>query len=253
MPTDLSVAEHLEGLRAAMVAFSRYADEAGVDAAVPTCPGWTVRDLIAHQGMVHRWSAACLRLEQVDEPEAWEREGRTVDDAVGWLEDGAIELVETIVKAPEDVPAVVFLKEPPAPKAFWARRQCHETTMHAVDAMSAALGRYPAPDETGISPELAADGIEELLVGFLQRSKTRLRPEVAGTQVVAPDGGDWFSLSLGPDAAPRTTRHSGEPVQPGDWTLTGRAVDVYLQLWNRHAAADGALAPDWATSANITW
>ncbi|MFJ7770051.1 maleylpyruvate isomerase N-terminal domain-containing protein [Streptomyces sp. NPDC097107] len=33
------------------------AEAAGVDAKVPTCPGWQVRDLLRHTGMVHRWAA----------------------------------------------------------------------------------------------------------------------------------------------------------------------------------------------------
>jgi uncharacterized protein (TIGR03083 family) len=257
MPTDLTLAQHLDGLRAATVALSRYADEAGLAATVPTCPGWTVRDLVAHVGMAHRWSSASLRLEKVADPDAWEREGQASDDLVGWLEDGVIELVETIVRASDDVPAMVFLREAPAPKAFWARRQCHETTIHAVDALAAALGRYPVSAETWIGDDIAADGVEELVVGFLQRSKTRLRADPVGTQVVALDGAAspaWWSMALTPDAAPVTTRHpADEPVEPGDWTLTGPAVDVYLQLWNRHAVPDGALAPDWPTSATIVW
>jgi hypothetical protein len=38
MSTDLPLAAHLEGLRAALVAFVRYADRAGLRAPVPTCP-----------------------------------------------------------------------------------------------------------------------------------------------------------------------------------------------------------------------
>ena len=32
------------------------ADEAGLEAPVPTCPGWTVNDLVLHMGEVHRWA-----------------------------------------------------------------------------------------------------------------------------------------------------------------------------------------------------
>lgn len=34
---------------------------ADLEAAVPTCPGWTVRDLVRHQGEVHRWAPVWLR------------------------------------------------------------------------------------------------------------------------------------------------------------------------------------------------
>ena len=72
MSTDLPLAAHLEGLRAALVAFTRYVDHAGLRAPVPTCPDWTVRNLVAHQGMVHRWAAAIVRGERLD-PDAASR------------------------------------------------------------------------------------------------------------------------------------------------------------------------------------
>src|SRR6478609_1542286 len=137
VPTQLPLAQHLEGLRTAMVAFVRYADRAGLDAPVPTCPEWTVRDLVAHQGMVHRWAAGHLRGEPVDEAEPFEREGRESADVLGWFDDGATALLQAVVDAPDDLDAFVFLKEAPPARLFWTRRQCHETTIHAVDALGA--------------------------------------------------------------------------------------------------------------------
>ena len=72
---------------------------------------------------------------------------------------------------------VVFLNDAPGPRAFWARRQCHETTIHSVDALAAALGRYPTSADTAIDPAVAVDGIDELLAGFMTRNKSRLRSE----------------------------------------------------------------------------
>ncbi|UUZ61060.1 maleylpyruvate isomerase N-terminal domain-containing protein [Nocardioides sp. B-3] len=166
MSTTLEVAAHLEGVRTAMVAMVRYADRAGLAAPVPTTPDWTVRRLLAHQGMVHRWAAAVVTgAEQT--PDRWEREGRAAPDPFEWLRDGAIEVVTAISAAPADLDALVFPADAPSPRRFWARRQCHETTIHAVDALAASLGRYPvAADATRIGAEVALDGIDELLSGF---------------------------------------------------------------------------------------
>ena len=183
MPTRLTPEEHLEGLRDAVVGFVRYAERAGLDAPVPTCPEWTVLDLVAHQGMVHRWAAALVRGERPgdDAVAAYEAEGRAAADPVGWLADGALEVAAAVREAPEDRPALVFLNDAPAaPRAFWARRQCHETTIHAVDALSASLGRPPRASETWIDPVLARDGIDELLGGFLTRPRSRLRCDEDG-------------------------------------------------------------------------
>jgi uncharacterized protein (TIGR03083 family) len=256
MPTCLTPEEHLAGLRDAVVAFARYVDRAGATAAVPTCPEWTVLDLVAHQGMVHRWAAALLRGERPgdDEVAAFEAAGRDHKDLVGWLREGALEVTRAVTEAPEDRPALVFLNDAPAPRAFWARRQCHETTIHAADALAASLGRAPRAAETWIDPVLALDGIDELLGGFLTRPRSRLRCEEEALLVVAPDGAtDWWEVSLGPRPAVVTrhrTAYDGD-VDP-DWEVTGSPVEIYLRLWNRSDPA-GPAEGDWRHLTAVRW
>jgi hypothetical protein len=72
-------------------------------------------------------------------------EGREVADPVGWLRDGAEALAGTIREVPDDVRATVFLKDAPPPRVFWTRRQCHETTIHAVDALVGGAGSRSTP------------------------------------------------------------------------------------------------------------
>lgn len=236
VPTLLPLARHLEGLRGAMVAFVRYADRAGQAAPVPTCPGWTVRDLVEHQGDSHRTAAALLRGE---EPVRARIGGA---EPVEWLRDGVIELVEAITRAPGDVRAPVFLDDAPAPREFWARRACHQTTLHAVDALAASLGRCPDPRETWIEADLAVDGIDELLGGFLAQPRSRMRCAEDAVLVVAPDDApDSWLVLLGPGPAV-THRLSGRrlDVPSADWELGGHAVDLYLALWDRGPATSVA-------------
>lgn len=255
MSTQLTPEAHLEGLRAAMLAFIRYGDRAGVDAAVPTCPGWTVRDLVAHQGMVHRWSTSHLRGEPrtEEEAQAWEREGLASPDPLEWLADGAIELVTAAKEAPEDLEALVFLHDAPSPRAFWMRRQCHETTVHAVDAQAAALGRPPRTEEVDwVGAELAADGVDELLAGFLTRRKSRLRVSEPGTLLVSPDDvAQAWTVRLSPEPAV-TTRVDDAP-EDADWELSGPARELYLRLWNRTPPPVDAVPVAWAEAAAISW
>jgi uncharacterized protein (TIGR03083 family) len=256
VPTDLTPEEHLEGLRDAMVAFVRYVETADPAAAVPTCPEWTLRELVAHQGMVHRWAAALVRGERPDDDAvaAHEVEGRVVGDLVGWLRAGAAEVAHAVEGAPENLVAPVFLHDAPAPRAFWARRQCHETTIHAVDAMSASLGRHPRPDETWVDAVLALDGIDELLSGFLSRPRSRLRCEEEALLVVVPDdAADWWEVALGPHPAV-VTRHrtAYDGAADPDWEVTGSAVELYLRLWNRTDPAHPAEG-DWRQLTAVRW
>lgn len=231
MPTELSVADHLEGLREAMIAFVRYADRAGLAADVPTCPGWTVRDLVAHQGRVHRWATDQLQGGAEADTAIWVAEGSAAPDPLEWLRDGVVELAQTLTSVPDDVEALVFLRDAPPPRAFWARRQCHETTIHAVDAQAAALGRAPRAEETWIPAALALDGLDELVMGNVPRSKYRLRSPSPTTLAVVPSDTDaWWLMEVGADPVV-SSRHTG-PVA-AEHVLEGTATELYLRLWNR--------------------
>lgn len=246
MPTDLTFDQHLAGLHRAMTSFATYAGRAGLDVDVPTCPEWTVRRLIGHQGAVHRWATASFHGEN---PE-WapiEKAGRSSSDPVDWLRDGAIALVRTLVEAPEDAEAPVFLHDAPPPRRFWARRQCHETTVHAVDALAASLGRRPRADETWISREVALDGIDELLLGFVPRSRSRLRATEPVTVAVLPSDAEHSFTVRVTDEPPVSTRVAGRAS--GDLVVEGTAVQLYLALWHRTDELESDIWPLWHDSA----
>lgn len=254
MPTDLSLAEHLGGLHTAMLHFARYAEQAGLDVAVPTCPQWTVRRLIGHQGAVHRWASGSFRGEYL----AWEpleKAGRSSADPVEWLRDGAITLVETLVAADEDATAATFLHDAPPPRRFWARRQCHETTMHAVDALAATLGRLPRAEETWLAGErgraIALDGIDELLLGFVPRSRSRLRstePVTLAVRITDAAHGFTVRVTDEPPVARRTAAGEWSPPGAGDRVVEGTAVELYLALWHRTELASD-IWPLWHDAA----
>jgi uncharacterized protein (TIGR03083 family) len=253
-PVLLDRAAHLEGLRASLVALVRSAERAGLKAPVPTTPDWDVRRLVAHQGMVHRWAAGIVRGEDVDVAGV-EREGREAPDPLEWLRDGAIELVSAVSAAPDDLDALVFLAAAPPPRQFWARRQCHETTIHAVDALSAQLGRYPRAADAGwITAPVALDGIDELLAGFLPRPVSRLRADEPQRIVVRPEGSETAWVVDVSSAPPVTTTCAAGDAPEADVLLEGDPVALYLTLWNRSdevAPTDGWDL--WTDSAQVRW
>ncbi len=234
----LAFSDHLAAITEATARFVEDSRAAGGAARVPATPDWDVADLVAHQGTVHRWAAGVVHdgLTSLDgraeeHVAAAERHApANFATRLDWLSHGAAQLVEELREAPEDLKAMVFLKSAPAPRQFWARRQAHETTIHRIDALSARLEHLPTTAQADLSPEFAADGVDELLTGFVPRKSTKLHSEepirvlVAATDIEA----EWLlTISRLP---PVTTREStAEP----DARITGTAAGLYLGLWNR--------------------
>ncbi|MEV1054215.1 maleylpyruvate isomerase family mycothiol-dependent enzyme [Streptomyces sp. NPDC049887] len=245
----METAELIEYLGAEGRLLAGAAEAAGPDAAVPTCPGWQVRDLLRHTGTVHRWATAFVTERYAEyRPDAGEPEldGRAL---LEWFEEGHGLLVEALSGAPADLDCWTFLPAP-SPLAFWARRQAHETAVHRVDA-EAALG------EPGPVPERpAADGIDELLRAFHGRRRSRVRSDAPKVlRVRTTDTGDVWTVRLSTEP-PRTDRSSEGPA---DCELSGPAERLHLVLWNRLPVTavtldgDEEIARLWRDNSAITW
>lgn len=267
-PTDAAPARpafpypaHLAAVRVAADALLTHATAAGLDAAVPTCPEWHVADLVAHQGMVHRWTAANLRLDPTPVPSEAEVLATVPRaDLLAWFAAGVAELEAAFATADPEVPALVFLDDAPPPRDFWARRQAHETGVHAVDALAARLGRRPTADEAGEPRDLAVDGVDELLTGFVTRGRNGLCGDEAFRVAVVPDdagpGGLAWLLDVQPEGI-RTTRTTPDAAQGADAVFRGTAAQLHLGLWNRgdevRVEGRSELLDRWAERVQITW
>lgn len=238
-PPTPTFEDHLGAVTEATRRMAAHARAAGPAAPVPPCPGWTVLDLLAHQGMVHRWATAVLRgagLREVD-VDALTAEGRAHPDPVAWLEAGSAALVRVLEEAPDDLDAATFLVDAPPARAFWARRQCHETTVHALDALAATLDRPLTADDLWLGPAAALDGVDELLVGFWQRRAFGPRAETPARAVVAATTGQRWLLEYGPERSATRRLRSDDTVADLP-TVSGTPVDLHLALWNRGGTVD---------------
>jgi uncharacterized protein (TIGR03083 family) len=254
MPTHLNLDDHVAALVRGGAALREAAVEAGLDAKVPTCPAWDVTKLVAHQGMVHRWAAANLRGEKDHDTSASQAEARVAPDLLAWYSQGLSGLVDTLSATPDDVKAMVFLRDAPPPRRFWARRQAHETTIHSVDAISAVHGRWPTALDVDIDPALAADGIDELLCGFITRGKGKLHsPEPYAILVKTDDTGHAWTVRIS-DGPVVTT--PGE-LEPPEVVLSGTAVQLYLSLWNRSdemtTQGRSDVVDQWRSQVRVRW
>lgn len=279
----MKIAEHLDELRRQGELLAVRANQAGLVAAIPSCPSWQVKDLLRHTGYVHRWAARhiteCPR-EVIDGPSETEilRGGATDPDLLDWFRAGHAALVETLTTADPAVDCATFMAAP-SPLAFWARRQAHETAIHRADAERAAA---TTPD---YAPEFAADGIDELITGFGARRKYQPQPQSQSQaapasgegllRVVTTDTGDAWSIELrqghlqprretkaetgaeaGADAANGARRQDGAGC-----TVIGPASGLYLYLWNRIGATeadiattgDPALLASWLATVKVRW
>ena len=229
----MKVSEYLDNLARAGDRLAGAAAIAGPDAAVPSCPDWVVRDLVRHQGGVHRWATGYVAGPRT---ELWAAD---LDEIVGtwpsdadlldWFADGHAKLIEALSSADPDLVCWAFFAAP-SPLLMWARRQAHGTTVHGVDA-ELATGVAPA----AIQADFAADGVDELLTCFITQPSSELRAETERRlRISCTDAeGDWL-VTIGPESAPVTTV---APAGQGaaDAVITGAAEDLYLTLWNRRA------------------
>lgn len=249
----MEYAEYGAGIGRAGTALRANAMSAGLDAPVPTCPGWSVRDLVVHQGMVHRWATDVLAGRGVGDGKEHEAAGRAAGDLLDWFDEGWAALLHALGSAPADLDVPFFLRAGDPPLVGWARRQCHETTIHAVDAMAARLGRTPEVGEIWFDAQLATDGVDEVLRGFIPRKRIgKLRTQEPLTVVVeATDTGAAWTLNVSEE--PTTTVVGG--ADSPDVRIGGPATALYLALWNRGddvSDPSGFLA-QWRRDVVIEW
>ena len=252
------------------------AERAGLDAAVPACPGWRVRDLLKHLGYVHRWAAGYVgqqraaRVSGSSEQEILSA-GPGDESLAGWFREGHAALVSTLAAAGPDLTCWTFL-DAPSPLVFWARRQAHETAIHRVDAEQAAGAAGAGQAAPPFAPGFAVDGIDELIMGFLGRTARRGSWSgplgSVGVHTADRDGPPARWLMSASPGGFEVSRDAGGPAGagspasaggPADCEVTGPAADLYLLLWNRRDGSglgitgDPRLLAQFCEHAKVTW
>lgn len=199
--------DYLDVLRRKGESFIDVVAGSDLNATVPCCPGWALRDLALHQGHVWEWARHCVEAgTHVDRPEE-----RVPDDMLApWLREELDALVG-LLRGTDPTSQTWTFGPKPRLAGFWFRRQAHEVTVHLWDAQSAVGSPHQ------IEAELAADGVDEVFTVFLPR-QVRLERMAAveeGVRIRLPDGRTY---ELGEQAAAEAT---GDPS------------DVLLALWHR--------------------
>jgi uncharacterized protein (TIGR03083 family) len=246
--------EECDHLAAIVDSFAQAVDGADLTRAVPTCPEWTLRDLVTHMGQIHRWVEVIVR-ERLQERSRSGRDAEPGADVAAWLREGGDALVAALRNADPDEPVWAWGADQHV--RFWSRRQLHETAIHQADALI-ALER-----PVQIATLVAADGIDELL--DIMPSAAYFAPKVAelrgdgetihihATDTPDVDGiGEWL-ITLQPGGFSYTHGHA-----KGDVAVRGAISDLELLMYNRapldarfEVFGDAALFERWLANAQL--
>lgn len=215
----MDTARALIAENAALIDLLRDAD---LSAPVPTCPEWTLEQLMRHMGRGDRWCARIVAeesgdyIDPRDVPGGKPPAGR--EGEMAWLRDGVRELLDAVQSTGPQTPVWTFLG--PRPASWWVRRRLHETAVHRADAALALGVGFE------IDPAIAADGITE----YLERVVIR-------TDEACAAGGEpplWEGQSL--------HLHATDPGLQAEWTIHGRADGIAVDH-DHHRATTALRGP----------
>ncbi|MHC5903334.1 maleylpyruvate isomerase family mycothiol-dependent enzyme [Streptomyces sp. S6] len=190
---------------------------------VPTCPEWSLRELLWHVGGELRWVAVQVR-DRVQEFRPIEKVSGEPLDA--WLGESGDLVVGALREAGPE--ARVWAWTERQDTGFWARRMAHELTVHSADAAFTAGVPYE------VAPEMAADAIDEWLeiVVWVQRNMPHQgAKELVGQRTwsirLETPGAEWF-VEWGPDGVAWRRAH-----EKADVVMRGTLTDVMLAFYRR--------------------
>lgn len=197
---------------------------------VPTCPEWTLRDLIHHLGRAYYWAAAIVgggtgRPVPFEDVPGGALPERT-DQYGEWVRAGLARMVDAIAAVGPD--AAVWTWTDDGRAGFWLRRLTHETVVHRADA-AITVGR-----EYTVAPDLAADAITEYFE--ILSALAKYRHELAGLAGTGQtlhfhatdlDSGEWL-VRRTPDGLTWEQGHA-----KADLAVRGTAADLLLLLTRR--------------------
>lgn len=240
--------EYIAALRADATAIAAVARTVEMDAPVPSCPEWTVRDLLVHLGGHHRWVRGNLDRTPEDgmQPFGAYEPAPEGGAAAGWVEEGVAALADRLAEVGPGRRCWTWVPDLDATTGFWARRTANETAVHRWDLQNAA--GEPEPFEAG----QAVDALDEFLSIMEVVGSDRLRGQGEIIHLHSTDhDGEWL-VRLAPDVLQVSREHA-----KGDVAVRGPASDLLLVTTGRAPGStvdvlgDPALVERWQQAAKF--
>ncbi|OSC38919.1 maleylpyruvate isomerase family mycothiol-dependent enzyme [Mycobacterium decipiens] len=193
---------------------------AELDSPVPSCPGWTIADLVWHVGNVHTfWRLVAAGA--IAGPDTYREPARPANQViVDWFRSGVAETADTLGRIEPATPAWTWGRRKDV--GFIQRRVAHETAVHCWDAVSAAGVDEP------IERELAVDGVAEFLSDVLPGMSDDLDGQTQTVCLRANDVDAQWTVRAGRGAC-----HAMSNGATVDATVSATASDLVLLLWGR--------------------
>jgi uncharacterized protein (TIGR03083 family) len=192
-------------------AFGDLLRDADLSIPVPTCPEWTLEQLMRHVGRGDRWCGQIVAQQSMDFIDPRTVEGGKPpagrDNEIAWLQAGPQQLIDAVAATGAETEVWTFLG--PRPATWWIRRRLHEVVVHRADA-AIALG----VDYT-VDPALAADAITE----WLERVEIQADDE-------GPAGGD---RPVGDGQSIHLHATDDGLGEAGEWTILGRPDGIAVE------------------------
>jgi uncharacterized protein (TIGR03083 family) len=226
----------LESLRVDGHTFLANAAEADLTLPVPSCPGWSVLDLIHHLGGLYRYVQVHVARGVTSKPDPELRDKLVNQDlppateTVAWFASQLEGLHDLLNSLDQHMPAWNWAPQAKV-VAFWPRRMSHETAVHRWDIQMALHGLAEP-----IEQRLAADGVAEVLDTWLPAGRRKGPLHRYGVvQLAATDvGQEWFLRLRGEGFALLDTATILDDTDPHEQVVAaGTASDLQLALMGR--------------------
>ena len=197
-----------------------------MDVPVPTCEGWEVRDLAVHVGEFCGFWTHVL-CQSTGRPKTPFPDPPADDHLPEWMADRCVDLVGALMVTPPETPTWTWFEADPS-AGFVMRRCAHELAIHRFDAQAAHGITMP------IAPELAADGIDEILDVLVTARPRSGHATGRSMRLRSTDLGLEWSMTLWPDRID-VTRGSDDAgaVEGADLIVSGTVSDLELTLYHR--------------------
>lgn len=193
-------------------------------AEVPGCPGLTLERTLRHVGSVYQVTTLWVR--HGYRPEHWQR-SPSDGDLVGFVRSGLTRLLAELRQHDPAAPCDTWW---PADRTqgFWRRRMAHETTVHRVDVQAAAGGPV-----SPIDPEIALDGIDELLFLWFGYRLGELGMSSPQQGAVALSAAQRRWLAIFERGRSIARRVNEAEARSADAIVSGDPMAMYLWSWGR--------------------